>query len=73
MSSSDRVPNASTLPAANTPASGEADPYANWLDRMQKARVRHAAITKNLYTWANYKNWAERVKVSWVDEKDPKA
>jgi len=45
-----------------------ADPYANWLDRMQKARARHAAITKNLYTWSNYKNWADRMKDSFVDE-----
>ena len=35
---------------------------------MQRARVRHAAITKNLYTWANYKSWTERVKDSWDDE-----
>lgn len=71
MSSSDRVRN---NPAATpeAPAAGkaavEADPYANWLDRMQRARVRHAAITKNLYTWANYKSWTERVKDSWDDE-----
>ena len=86
MSSSDRVRDGSagsrheTPPAdKKTPATGDAlaadasDPYASWLDRMQRARVRHAAITKNLYTWANYKSWTERVKVSWEDEpSDPK-
>jgi hypothetical protein len=36
---------------------------------MQRARVRHAAITKNLYTWSNYKNWADRMRDSW--EGDP--
>jgi len=34
---------------------------------MQRARARHAAITKNLHTWSNYKNWAEQMKDSWVD------
>jgi hypothetical protein len=76
MSSSDRVRNDSAArteatPTAKTPGT-DADPYATWLDRMQRARVRHAAITKNLYTWANYKSWAERVKGSWDDEPDPK-
>lgn len=71
MSSSDRVRNDPTVPAGKAPAADEADPYASWLDRMQKARVRHAAITKNLYTWANYKSWTERVKGSWEDPKDP--
>jgi hypothetical protein len=39
---------------------------------MQRARARHAAITKNLHTWSNYKNWADQVKGSW-EEEDPKA
>jgi len=34
---------------------------------MQRARGRHAAITKNLYTWSNYKNWADRMRDSWDD------
>lgn len=75
MSSSDRgrgdapgslhepVPTGATPPAADT-----ADPYANWLDRMQRARARHAAITKNLYTWSNYKNWADKMRDNWEDE-----
>ena len=55
-------------PAAGPPAAGR-DPYGNWLDRMQRARARHAAITRNLHTWSNYKNWAEQVKDSWDAEK----
>jgi hypothetical protein len=39
---------------------------------MQRARARHAAITKNLYTWSNYKNWAERMKDSFDDTSAPK-
>jgi hypothetical protein len=43
-----------------------ADAYANWLDRMQRARARQAAITRNLYTWSNYKSWADQVRDSWA-------
>jgi hypothetical protein len=38
---------------------------------MQRARARHAAITKNLYTWSNYKNWAERMRDSFPGEQGP--
>jgi hypothetical protein len=70
-SSSDRLPNGRHIATAITPAApaAPADPYANWLDRVQRARGRHAAITRNLYTWSNYKSWAERVKDSWDEEK----
>jgi hypothetical protein len=51
---------------ATGPANGS--PYANWADRMQRTRGRHAAITRNLYTWSSYKNWTEKVKDSWQDE-----
>jgi len=49
---------------ADSPAPGT-DAYANWLDRMQRARARQAAITRNLYTWSNYKSWADQVRDSW--------
>ena len=29
---------------------------------MQRTRGRHAAITHNLYTWSNYKSWADKVR-----------
>jgi hypothetical protein len=35
---------------------------------MQRARARHAAITKNLYTWSNYKNWADKMRDNWEDD-----
>jgi hypothetical protein len=78
MSSSNREP---TLPAAPatpgvpkveaTPVFAPATPdtYTNWLDRTQRARARHSAITQNLYSWANYKNWADRMRTTWDDEK----
>ena len=72
MSSSDRgrddAPGTQREPPA-APAgnpTGGADAYANWLDRMQRARARQAAITRNLYTWSNYKNWADQVRDSWA-------
>jgi hypothetical protein len=61
------------VPTGTTPGPADpTDPYANWLDRMQRARARHAAITKNLYTWSNYKNWADKMRDNW-EEEDPNA
>ena len=51
---------------SGNPTSGP-DAYANWLERMQRARARQAAITRNLYTWSNYKSWADKVRDSWSD------
>jgi hypothetical protein len=69
MSSSNRgrddAPGNNEPPAPSGTPPGGADAYANWLDRMQRARARQAAITRNLYTWSNYKNWADQVRDSW--------
>jgi hypothetical protein len=54
-------------PGSGNPTSGP-DAYANWLERMQRARARQAAITRNLYTWSNYKSWADKVRDSWTDD-----
>jgi len=76
MSSSDRgrddAPGTHREPAPAGNPTGGADAYANWLDRMQRARARQAAITRNLYTWSNYKSWADQVRDSWAasDNKD---
>jgi hypothetical protein len=63
MSTSDNSRGNSTVP----PPVGT-DAYAAWLERMQRSRGRHAAITKNLYTWSSYKNWADKAKRSWDEE-----
>lgn len=42
----------------------------NWLDRAQPANPRHAAITRSLYSWSNYKNWTDKVRNSF--DKDGK-
>ncbi len=76
MNSSDRTrgdplgPPADTAPMA--PPQAGTEEYGTWLDRMQRARTRHAAITRNLYTWTNYKSWADQVKGSWDQEPDTK-
>jgi hypothetical protein len=62
----DDAPGSSHEPAPSGTPPGGADAYANWLDRMQRARARQAAITRNLYTWSNYKNWADQVRDSWA-------
>ena len=80
MSSSDRGRDPPLPPVLRTDAAApvakpgvpkDTDAYATWLDRMQRARARHAAITKNLYTWSNYKNWADRMKDSFDEEPAP--
>jgi hypothetical protein len=59
------------IPVEDTSSSGErplptaAELYADWLTRMERGRGRHAAISRNLYTWSNYKNWADKVRGSW--------
>ena len=45
-----------------------AEAYARWLEHMQRSRTRHAAITRNLYTWSNYKSWADKVRHDWLAE-----
>jgi hypothetical protein len=63
---------AALVPAMAAPPLVGTEEYGSWLDRMQRARTRHAAITRNLYTWSNYKSWADQVKGSWVQETEPK-
>ncbi len=35
---------------------------------MQRGRGRHAAISRNLNTWANYKNWSDKARLSWESD-----
>ena len=59
---------AAKTPATPPPPGGGAEAYARWIEHMQRSRGRHAAITRNLYTWSNYKSWTEKVKNSWDPE-----
>ncbi len=45
------------------------DPQRNWLERAQPTNPRHAAITRSLYSWSNYKSWSDKVRNSWDKEK----
>ena len=44
------------------------DAGGSWVARVQRSRTRHAAITRNLYSFANYKSWADQVKGAWEQE-----
>ena len=73
MSSTDRgrgsaPDNQKEPPSGEGSAADPAEPFPDWHDRMQRARARHAAITRNLNTWSSYKNWADRMRDSWEDE-----
>ncbi|HWL62978.1 MAG TPA: hypothetical protein VNQ32_09285 [Steroidobacteraceae bacterium] len=54
------------------PAPGSAEHFAEWSARMQRGRGRHAAISRNLNTWSNYKNWSEKVRQSWESDVAPR-
>jgi len=54
------------------PGPGSSELYAEWAARMQRGRGRHAAISRNLNTWANYKNWSDKISKSWESEVLPK-
>jgi hypothetical protein len=63
-----KVETAAEALARTAPPPSGAEAYARWLEHMQRTRTRHAAITRNLYTWSNYKSWAEKVRHDWLAE-----
>jgi hypothetical protein len=63
-----KVETADEAPAQSPGAPSGAEAYARWLEHMQRTRTRHSAITRNLYTWSNYKNWADKVRHDWQAE-----
>lgn len=56
------------------------DPQRNWLDRAhgssapasQPVNSRHAAITRSLNSWSNYKSWTDKVRSNWDKDKSGK-
>ena len=72
MSASDRRAPAAVAEAAAVAAVPPGNTEGDWVERMQRARSRQAAISRNLHTWSNYKNWADQVKGSWEPGKEPK-
>lgn len=77
MSSTERTPGDPAPPARSevgAPSSGKSppavpDPYESWMEKMQRGRGRHSAITRNLNSFANYKSWADKMKVTFEDGK----
>jgi hypothetical protein len=47
---------------------GSSELYAEWAARVQRGRGRHAAISRNLNTWSNYKNWSDKVRQTWESD-----
>jgi len=45
------------------------DTQRNWLERSQPANPRHAAITRSLNSWSNYKSWTDKVRHGWDKER----
>jgi hypothetical protein len=35
----------------------------------ERIRGRHAAITNNFNNWRSYKEWAEKMRGTWVEKK----
>ena len=50
------------------PGPGSSELYAEWAARMQRGRGRHAAISRNLNSWSNFKNWSEKARQSWESD-----
>jgi hypothetical protein len=38
----------------------------------QPANSRHAAITRSLNSWSNYKSWTDKVRSNWDKDKGGK-
>ena len=47
-----------------------ATPAADWPARTP-GTSRHGAISRRLFTYSNYKSWAEKMRTSWEDEEEP--
>lgn len=45
------------------------DTQRGWLERSQSANSRHAAITRSLNSWSNYKSWTDKVRHGWDKER----
>jgi hypothetical protein len=55
------------------PGPGSSELFSDWAARMQRGRGRHAAISRNLNTWSNYKNWSEKARLAWESDVSLKA
>jgi hypothetical protein len=58
-----------TPPGMATPAIAAPGIAAPGITAPFKTGGRHSAITNDLYNWHSYKNWADKVRGSWVEKK----
>jgi len=40
-------------------------------DKLTPGTSRHGAISRRLFTYSNYKSWAEKIRTSWDDDEEP--
>lgn len=69
--SSPKLPVDDSSPTGEMAIPAGVELYADWLARMERGRGRQAAISRNLGTWSNYKNWADKVRGSWDADTAP--
>ena len=69
--SSPEIPVEDSSPTGELRIPGSAELYADWVARVERGRGRQAAISRNLGSLSNYKNWAEKVRGSWDADTAP--
>lgn len=58
--------------AAQTPSPLRRKSDGPWLERSQASNLRHAAITRSLYSLSSYQNWTDRMRSQWQDAEQDK-
>ncbi len=63
-------PKFSGLPGGPRPEVTRLEQSGRWLMRPPVPN-RHGAISRKLFTYSNYKSWAEEMKHAWDDDETP--
>jgi hypothetical protein len=71
--SSPEIPVEDSSPTGELRIPGSTERYADWVARMERGRGRQAAISRNLGSLTNYRNWAEKVRGTWDADVPPPA
>jgi hypothetical protein len=71
--SSPELPVEDSSPTGEFRLAGGAELYADWVARVERGRGRQAAISRDLGSLSNYKNWAAKVRDSWDADTAPPA
>ena len=67
--SDSKIPTRYTGIDRRAPQAGAGKPGAAVPRDVCKTGGRHSAITNHLYNFHSYKNWADKVRGSWEDDK----